>query len=241
MEQFIQSVEKGEDTKKSFLSLSQHDQNIVLKVAQKSSKHKHILPLKDTVHSLHSLFEPHEENYDLLIGKFTFLPNEKETLFNLPLQIRPEISIMGRTVRQNRDVQFFSDEVDHYFYSGREAKSQPLTNELRSVMNRVNSIFSDHYNGILVNRYNDGTQTIGKHRDAERDLGKNGVVSISLGATRTFRIRDASGGIVLDYPVEDEDIMIMAGDFQSYFTHEVIADKKVKEPRVSLTFRCHKR
>lgn len=33
--------------------------------------------------------------------------------------------------------------------------------------------------------------------------------------------------------------MIMAGDFQKEFTHEIPMEKKKKNPRISFTFRRH--
>ena len=87
----------------------------------------------------------------------------------------------------------------------------------------------------------DGTQWIGKHRDDEKSLDKNrrAVASISYGAVRKFRIRDNEGKIVKDVPTEHGMFMMMHDDFQDKYTHEIPIEKKVKEPRWSLTFRHH--
>ena len=53
-----------------------------------------------------------------------------------------------------------------------------------------NDIFKSNYNGILVNRYQDGTENIGAHSDDEKYLDQSGVVAISYGHQRKFRIRD---------------------------------------------------
>ena len=63
----------------------------------------------------------------------------------------------------------------------------------------------------------------GKHSDNEsQTLPGSPIVSISLGATRTFRIREAaSGHIVEDVPVRNAAVLIMGGAMQRTHQHEV--------------------
>jgi alkylated DNA repair dioxygenase AlkB len=71
-------------------------------------------------------------------------------------------------------------------------------------------------------------------------LDKSGVVAISYGATRKFRIRDKiTKEIVVDIPTLSNNIMHMGGDFQKEFTHEIPIEKTVKDARYSFTFRNH--
>ena len=105
---------------------------------------------------------------------------------------------------------------------------------------------STDFNGILVNRYEDGTETIGAHSDDEKGLGKGGsVVGISLGAVRNMRFRgkktplDIDGKKYLDMPMPHGCLFVMDGDFQKEFTHEIPAQKTIKNVRISLTFRKH--
>ena len=67
-----------------------------------------------------------------------------------------------------------------------------------------------------------------------------GVLAISYGASRIFRIRDRSNGqIRLDFPTDNYQVIAMKGDFQKEFTHEVPLEKKVSNERYSFTFRKH--
>lgn len=95
----------------------------------------------------------------------------------------------------------------------------------------------------LAQHYTGGTKCIGSHSDDESALDKSGasrVVSISFGATRTFRIRNkATEEIVLDYPQASGTLLVMEGEFQNQFTHEVPVQKRVNEERISVTFRHH--
>ena len=157
------------------------------------------------------------------------------------LKVRPEIKVFGKICHQNRDVGFFSDESIGYKYSGYMAESIPLTSALKTLLDIVNEITNNNFNGILVNYYCDGTQTIGAHSDDESELGKNGVVAISYGTNRKFRIRDkVTKKILKDIDLENGDMVHMGGDFQKEFTHEIPAQRKIKDFRYSFTFRYHK-
>lgn len=156
------------------------------------------------------------------------------------LMIRPDIQLYGKTVYQNRNVGFFSDTSIGYRYSGQLAASQPL-NTLSKLLDRVNEMYTAQFNGILVNYYEDGNNYIGAHSDDESGLDPIGVVIISYGATRKFRIRDKqTKEIIKDIPTISNEIMCMSGNFQKEFTHEIPIEKRIHAPRYSFTFRKHK-
>ena len=115
-----------------------------------------------------------------------------------------------------------------------------MTPALIELLELVNSIFNTEYNGILVNKYKTGEDYISAHSDDETNLDKCGVVAISYGATRKFRIREKNTKKkVGDYPMVSYSMLQMGGDFQKEFTHEIPIEKKVKESRISFTFRKH--
>lgn len=152
----------------------------------------------------------------------------------------PPIYIYGKQCHQHRSIGFFSNTSIGYRYSRQLAESVPLTPKLTELLNLVNSIFNSDFNGILVNKYESGEDYIGKHSDDETGLSNVGVVCVSYGAVRKFRIRDKqTGKIVTDVPTTSGEIWIMGGDFQKEFTHEIPIEKKVKQPRISFTFRKH--
>lgn len=152
---------------------------------------------------------------------------------------RPEIKVYGKICHQRRDVGFFSNDSIGYRYSGQLARSIPLTDNLEQLLAIVNERYNSNFNGILVNKYHNGLDYIGAHSDDETKLGKNGVVAISYGATRKFRVREKSTKNRIDIPIIAYSIMHMSGNFQKEFTHEIPIEKKVKEARISFTFRHH--
>ena len=160
---------------------------------------------------------------------------------SIPLLLKkPEIVLYGKIAHRQRNIGFFSDESVGYHYSGQLAKSQPLSFNQKKILKAMNNYFGTKYNGILINEYPDGTHTIGAHSDDESNLDQSGVIAVSYGAIRKFRIRDKNTKkIVADFPTIQGEILQMGGDFQKAFTHEIPKEMKVKENRVSLTFRRH--
>lgn len=156
------------------------------------------------------------------------------------LNIKPAIHIYGKVVHQQRNVGFFSDTSIGYQYSGQLSRSKPLTKSLKILLDEVNKLYKAEFNGILVNEYLSGEDYISAHSDDERNLDKVGVVCISVGAERKFRIREkVSKNIVLDLLTTSYGVYFMSGDFQKEFTHEIPIEKKVKGSRISFTFRKH--
>ena len=156
------------------------------------------------------------------------------------LILNPPIRIYGKNCIQHRSIGFFSNKSIGYYYSGKLAASQNLTPNVQKLLDLINRKFSTEFNGILVNKYLDGNDYIGKHSDDEANLSDIGVVSISFGAIRKFRIRDKlNSKIVLDIPTNPYEIIHMGGDFQKEFTHEIPIEKKIKDVRYSFTFRKH--
>lgn len=157
------------------------------------------------------------------------------------LEEQPEIVVYGKVCKQRRNIGFFSDESVGYNYSKRLMKSQPLTEAISEMLVLVNTQMNSNFNGILVNKYMNGSDYIGAHSDSELGLDDRvGVVAVSYGAERIFRIRDKiTKKIVCDEITAHCSVMRMGGCFQKMYTHEIPVQKKIKEPRVSFTFRKH--
>jgi alkylated DNA repair dioxygenase AlkB len=156
------------------------------------------------------------------------------------LIINPPIFVFGKKAYQHRSVGFFSNTSVGYYYSNQLAKSIQLTPNLVKLLDIMNTKFNADFNGILINKYNDGNDYISAHSDDEKNLDMVGVVAISFGAIRTFRIRDkTTKKIITDIKTNPFEIIHMGGNFQKEFIHEIPIEKKVKDYRYSFTFRKH--
>jgi alkylated DNA repair dioxygenase AlkB len=171
-----------------------------------------------------------------------FMEVSVENLRSLDLVERPTVVVFGKECRQNRNVGFFSDGSVGYRYSGKTMTAKPMPGWMREMMVKASNLLNVDFNGVLVNHYTSGDDYIGAHSDDERGLAKGGIVAgVSWGAVRTFRIRDKkTKRIVGDYPTNPGALMVMGGEFQREFTHEIPVQKRVSGERWSLTFRYHR-
>lgn len=176
----------------------------------------------------------------LYVQHFDLTQEEKDYLRDLHPRRHHRITVFDRVCFPKRNTQFYSDVVAHYSFSKSKADSVPLTPILKTLLDKINRMFEDSFNGILANEYTSGTDNIGAHSDDEKELGTSGVVMIVVGATRKFRIRSKSTKkIVKDVDLPDGTLAWMQGDFQKEFTHEIPVEKKRNGRRLSLTFRRH--
>ena len=101
-----------------------------------------------------------------------------------------EILIFGQRRRVPRLVAWHGDPDATYTYSGTAHTPLPWTDELLLVRERLQSLTGHRYNSVLLNLYRDGRDGMGWHADDEPELGPQPVIaSVSLGATRRFRLR----------------------------------------------------
>ncbi|MCH8083059.1 MAG: alpha-ketoglutarate-dependent dioxygenase AlkB, partial [Myxococcales bacterium] len=113
----------------------------------------------------------------------------------------------------------------------------PVILELKT---RVEAACNAPFNSVLLNLYRDGADSMGWHSDDEPELGERPVIaSLSLGATRRFRLRHRRRKELEAVAIELENgsLLIMEGDTQRFWKHQVSKSKRVAEPRVNLTFR----
>jgi alkylated DNA repair dioxygenase AlkB len=129
----------------------------------------------------------------------------------------------------------YGDESVTYFYSGTENKALPWTPTLLEIKRRIESI-RGRYNYCLLNRYRSGADSVGLHADNEPGMG-NVIGSLSLGATRTFRIRHHRTKETRTFPVGHGTLIIMAGTMQRFWKHEIPKTTQSVGERINLTYR----
>ena len=101
-------------------------------------------------------------------------------------------------------------------------------------------------NSCNLNLYSDGTMSVGWHADNERlfqaTLRDTRIISVSLGATRTFELcLGAPAGrrlsrVAYRIRLSDGDVCTMEGLTQKYYQHRVPPDSSTG-PRINLTWR----
>jgi alkylated DNA repair dioxygenase AlkB len=129
----------------------------------------------------------------------------------------------------------YGDKGVAYFYSGTENKALLWTPTLLEIKQRIEAV-RGRYNYCLLNRYRSGADSVGLHADNEPGMG-NVIGSLSLGATRTFRIRHNRTKETRLFPVGHGTLLIMAGTMQHFWKHEIPKTTQNVGERINLTFR----
>lgn len=149
-----------------------------------------------------------------------------------------QLLIYGRRVNVPRLMAWYGETNAYYRYSGVDHIPQPWTEDLSALRADVEAACGQPFNSVLANLYRDGRDSMGCHADDEKELGKNPVIaSLSFGDTRLLRFRHAQSRHRLDLELAHGDLLIMAGELQHHWRHELPKTRKPKQARINLTFR----
>lgn len=159
-----------------------------------------------------------------------------------------QILIAGKRIPLPRLQSWYGDPGAHYGYSGLALDPLPWTSELLVARERVQTLARQTFNSLLANLYRNGFDSVGWHSDNEKELGQKPIIaSVSLGVTRVFEMRRVGGHVgghvgepkrkVLQIPLTHGSMLLMAGDTQRYWQHQLPKNRSVIAPRVNLTFR----
>ena len=165
-----------------------------------------------------------------------------DELFNLFYQSinwqQGEIKLFGKKYLTPRLEAFYAEENKSYGYSGQRLVTSSFTKELKQIKDIIELKLSIQLNSVLINLYRDGNDSNGWHADDEPELGKNPIIaSLSLGASRRFDLKHSTTKEKLSLELEPGSLLVMGGELQHYWKHQVAKTKKVNDPRINLTFR----
>jgi alkylated DNA repair dioxygenase AlkB len=133
---------------------------------------------------------------------------------------------------------FVADAGVVYRYSGVKHAGAGWTPALLEVRRRVEQVCETTFNGVLLNLYRDGNDSMGRHADAEAVLGPNPLVaSVSIGAVRTFLLRHNATKEKRTLELAHGSLLLMGGTLQHYWRHEVPKTNQQIGERINLTFR----
>ena len=127
-----------------------------------------------------------------------------------------------------------------YRFSGTISHAEPLTDEMRRLLDWTRQAIDPRLNGLLLNWY-DGAlgHYIGAHRDSTRGLiAQTPIVTVSLGEQRAFRMRRRGESGFEDFLVGHGDLLLIPWDTNLDYTHEVPRSKRYTGRRVSITIRA---
>jgi alkylated DNA repair dioxygenase AlkB len=147
-----------------------------------------------------------------------------------------QLFIYGRWLIVPRLMAWYGDA--HYRYSGVDHQPQAWTSVLAELRLAVEAACGQRFNSVLANLYRDGCDSMGCHADDEKELGRNPLIaSLSFGDSRLLRFKHLETAQKLDIELGHGDLLVMAGALQHHWRHELPKTRKLKQPRINLTFR----
>lgn len=186
-------------------------------------------PLDDT-HVIHLGRLPE----DLVPGPAAF-----ERLWDLHPAEYPRILMHGRLVPIPRWQQSYGYD---YRYPGQENAALPIPDELIPYRDWTQFAVDSRLNGLLLNWYDTALRHyIGHHRDITTGLVPGTpIVTISLGDSRTFRLRPWKARGFIDVPMANGTVILMPWTTNKAWTHEVPRSTRDQGRRISVTVRAFK-
>jgi len=152
-----------------------------------------------------------------------------------------KMNMYGKTLMFPRLTSWYGDSDKPYTFSGITLTPNQWSKELLEIKNNIESKWSIQFNSVLLNLYRDGKDSISWHTDAEKELGNNPVIaSVNFGATRKFQLRYKQTKEKIEIELKHGSLLIMLGELQHYWQHQVPKTKKKVGERINLTFRLIK-
>jgi alkylated DNA repair dioxygenase AlkB len=184
-------------------------------------------------------------NADVIYYKSLFSKEQSHDFLN---QLSKEIhwqqhtvKIFGKTLLEPRLSAYYGEKP--YRYSGFTREPLPWHSILLEIKSAIESLIKTEFNAVFLNLYRDGNDSVGWHRDNQKELGLNPTIaSVSLGETRRFIFRrkdDRQNQVALE--LSNGDLLIMAGETQKFWQHQVPKSSSKTasqvQPRINLTYR----
>jgi alkylated DNA repair dioxygenase AlkB len=183
-------------------------------------------------------------------GEYQYFPsffNESESdefLKGLRTNIlwkQESMNIYGRKIDFPRLTSWYGNNDKPYSFSGITLQPLPWSSEILSIKSKIEPVATTEFNSVLLNLYRNGNDSISWHTDAEKELGINPVIaSVNFGATRKFQLRHIKTKEKLEIELTHGSLLIMQGELQHFWQHQVPKTSKHVGERINLTFRVIK-
>ena len=150
-----------------------------------------------------------------------------------------EIKVFGKTHPQPRLTALFGTNGKPYSYSNITMQPHEFTEQFLELKKRVDEVAQVEFTTCLLNLYRNGRDSNGWHADNEKELGENPIIaSISLGEERYFHLKHRNrSDLKHKMLLENGSLLLMKGETQHHWLHQLPKTAKAIEERINLTFR----
>jgi alkylated DNA repair dioxygenase AlkB len=163
-----------------------------------------------------------------------------DKLKNAIIWRQESIKLYGKIYPVPRETAWYGENGSNYAYSGIMCNPLPWIQELLNLKNQIEKLVPhEQFNSVLLNKYRNGNDKVSWHSDDEKELGLNPTIaSVSLGATRRFDLRFKSDKTkIIKLNLTSGSLLIMRGELQYFWEHQIPQQKLIVDERINLTFR----
>jgi alkylated DNA repair dioxygenase AlkB len=139
---------------------------------------------------------------------------------------------------------------DYPYSKGVILKAAPMPDYLQAAIDKIAAAGFGTHNGVLINRYRDGSDYISPHSDDDYGDPAPTIPSLTLGVARPFHLAkmviNEDGKVKLDrtttvkFLPDHGDLLVMKGLTNAEWKHWIPKTKKKTGERINLTFRYKK-
>lgn len=149
------------------------------------------------------------------------------------------IQIFGKQTPLPRLTAWYGDAGKTYTYSGIEQHPLPWIPVLTTIKTRIEAEAEVQFNSVLLNLYRHGQDSVAWHSDDEPELGRNPIIgSVSFGGTRRFCLKHKHNrALKCEVELPHGSFLLMCGETQHHWLHQIPKTSKPVAPRINLTFR----
>jgi alkylated DNA repair dioxygenase AlkB len=165
-----------------------------------------------------------------------------ETFKNTVAWQQDDIKVFGKVYPQPRLTALYADNNKPYSYSNITMQPYLFTDELLKIKQQIEKKTEAIFTTCLLNLYRDGQDSNGWHADNEKELGENPVIaSITLGQERFFHLKHRHDkSFKRKILLEHGSLLLMQGETQHHWLHQIAKTAKPIKERINLTFRVIK-
>ncbi len=152
-----------------------------------------------------------------------------------------KVRIAGKEMQEPRLTAMVGKKPGVYQYSGKAMAILQVPLAVEALMAKVCESVHKEFDAVLINYYRDGSDYISYHSDDDTSIDRSHIASLSLGATRTFRMRSKTDHKrQKDFELASGDLIVVKGECQNALQHTITKTTKLVSGRINLTFQISK-
>lgn len=149
-----------------------------------------------------------------------------------------EYMMFGKKIITNRKVAWYGSKPYSYAYSHKNRVADIWGGKLLELKELIEVRVNESFNACFLNLYPGGADGMGWHSDDEKELVPDATIaSVSLGSERRFSFKHRSTKEKVSIDLANGSLLLMKGEVQKKWLHQLSKTKRLVGPRINLTFR----